>query len=52
MTHKIRLTLAVLCLAASILAKVTVCPKLFGLLTSSQNGSKELVETSIVPSDT
>ena len=30
----------------------TVCPKLFGLLTSSQNGSKELVETSIMPSDT
>ena len=32
--------------------KLTVCSKLFGLLTSSQNGSKELVETSIMPSDT
>ena len=30
----------------------TVCPKLFGLLIWSQKGSKELVETSIVPSDT
>ena len=30
----------------------TVCPKLFGLFTWSQSGSKELVETSIVPSDT